>query len=166
MQMAMIEAWFDQDLLVPVPVHVLSGVMFDQDSIGNLIGVRITKDGEPVTLTGSVNGYCILSDGSTIPINGSRDTSGNRAWIILPQSAYLVLGTISIVIKLTDGNTITTLCACVGTVRQSKTSNMVEPGSTVITDWSQQISAELQACQDAADNMGANLASNYSTTAT
>ena len=164
--MAMIETWFDQDLLAPVPVHVLSGVVFDQDSLGNLIGVRITKDGEPVTLTGSVNGYCILSDGSTIPVDGSRDASGNNAWIILPQSAYLVLGTISIVIKLTDGNTITTLCACVGTVRQSKTSNMVEPGSTVITDWSQQISAELQACQDAADNMGANLASAYSTTAT
>ena len=166
MQMAMIETWFDQDLLAPVPVHVLNGVVFDQDSLGNLIGVRITKDGEPVTLTGSVNGYCILSDGSTIPVDGSRDTSGNRAWIVLPQSAYLVLGSISIVIKLTDGNTITTLCACVGTVRQSKTSNMVEPSSTVITDWSQQISAELQACQDAADNMGANLASTYSTTAT
>lgn len=164
--MAMIETWFDQDLLAPVPVHVLSGVVFDQDSLGNLIGVRITKDGEPVTLTGSVNGYCILSDGSTIPVDGSRDNSGNSAWIVLPQSAYLVLGTISIVIKLTDGNTITTLCACVGTVRQSKTSNMVEPGSTVITDWSQQISAELQACQDVADSMGTNLASTYSTSAT
>ena len=150
--MARIETWFDQDLKNPVPVRVLTGSAFSLDNLGNLIGVRVTDGGEIITLAGSVNGYCMLADGQTIPVSGSR--SGNMASIVLPQTAYTVPGPIRISIKLTEGSAITTLLACVGTVVRTKTGNIVNPGS-VVQDWSTQISAQLQACQDAADNMGA-----------
>ena len=100
--MARIETWLDCDLKKIIRVHAIKGNVFTQDHLGNLIGVRVYDNGEPVTLAGSVNGYCILADGSTVPVDGDRDTSGNRAWIILPQSAYAVPGTIRITIKLTE----------------------------------------------------------------
>lgn len=157
--MANIETWFDQDLMKPVQVRNL-GNIFNQDSLGNLIGVRVKKNGEDFTLSGAVNGYCIIADGSTVPVVGTR--SGNKASIILPASAYSINGPIAIAIKLTDGNAITTLAACVGIVTRSRTGVQIDPGQTV-TDWTNQIAAELQAVQDAADNLGAQLAAPFST---
>lgn len=153
--MARIETWFDQDLKNPVPVRVLTGSAFSLDNLGNLIGVKVTDGGEIITLAGSVTGYCMLADGQTVTVAGTR--SGNMASIVLPQTAYTVPGPIRISIKLTDGSAITTLLACVGTVVRTQTGNIVNPGS-VVQDWSTQISAQLQACQDAADNMGAMVA--------
>lgn len=169
--MARIETWLDCDLKKIIRVHEIKGNVFTQDHLGNLIGVRVYDDGEPVTLAGSVNGYCILADGSTVPVDGDRDTSGNRAWIILPQSAYAVPGTIRITIKLTetdgdDVDHIVTLASLVGTVTRSKTDNMVTPSSQVITDWSQEISAEMQEVSDAAAAAAGNFAAAYSTTKT
>jgi len=138
--MANIETWFEQDLMNPVTVRNV-GSIFSQDSLGNLIGVRVKKNGDDFTLSGSVNGYCILADGSTVPVIGTR--SGNTASIILPASAYSVTGPIAIAIKLTDGNAITTLAACVGIVTRSRTGVQIDPGQTV-TDWTNQIAAALQ----------------------
>lgn len=147
--MAKIETWFTQDLNTAVKPRSFPGEVFNNDSLGNLIGVEVTKDGEPFDLTGSVNGYCVLSNGETIPVAGSR--SGNKASIVLPQTAYSVRGIIKITLKLTNGNETTTLLQVVGAVDQSVTGNMVNPGS-VVQDWSQQIAAALQEIQDAEDN--------------
>jgi len=147
--MAKIETWFTQDLNTAVKPHSFPGEVFNNDSLGNLIGVEVTKDGEPFALTGSVNGYCVLSNGETIPVAGNR--SGNKASIVLPQTAYSVRGVIKITLKLTNGNETTTLLQVVGAVDQSVTGNMVNPGS-VVQDWSQQIATALQELQDAENN--------------
>ena len=147
MAMAVVETWLRCELMEPVQVHYLKGNVFSQDSEGNLIGVEVFRNGEPATLGGSVTGYCILADGSTIPVSGQRVE--NRVSIKLLQACYAIPGAISIVVKNTDGNTITTLGCIVATVYRSKTDNMVTPSSTVIEDWAQQISETLQQCLDA-----------------
>lgn len=113
--MAVMETWFDQDLSEPVKIRTMTGVMFRQDSQGNLVGVRITKDGEDVTLAGTVTGYVIKPDGTTVTVSGTR--SGNTAYIILPAAAYTVSGTVTITIKLTDGSEILTLAAMQGYIQ-------------------------------------------------
>lgn len=145
--MAVVETWVRCELTESVKVHYLKGNVFSQDSQGNQIVVEVFKNDQPVTLSGSVNGYCVLADGSTVPVSGARN--GNMATVTLLQACYAIPGPISIVVKLTDGNEITTLACVVGTVYQSKTDNMVTPSETVITDWSQQISETLQQCLDA-----------------
>ena len=145
--MARFETWVNRDLKKIMTAEDIRGTVFTLDNRGNLIGVRVFSDGVPVELSGSVNGYCILADGTTVPVAGTR--SGNEAYIILPQSAYAVPGMIRIAIKLTDGSTITTLAALIGSVAMSRTDNMITPSSQVITDWSQQIAAEMQAVEDA-----------------
>lgn len=129
--MAMIETWYDQDLMNPVRVQYLHGNVFSQDNQGNLIGVNVFEDGDPATLSGTVSANVIRSDGETVPVSGVL--SGNQAYVILPQAAYAVPGIISIVIKLTGGGSTTTLCAVVATVYPSATDVIVDPG-TIIPD--------------------------------
>lgn len=145
--MAVVETWVRCELTESVKVHYLKGNVFSQDSQGNQIVVEVFKNGQPATLSGSVNGYCVLADGSTVPVSGSRVE--NKVSVTLLQACYAIPGPISIVVKLTDGNTITTLACIVGTVYLSKTDNMVTPSQTVVTDWSQQIAETLQQCIDA-----------------
>ena len=143
--MAKIELWYKQDLKKPVPVRRLERV-FNQDALGHLLGVEVFSDGEAVTLAGSVTGYCLLADGTTIPVAGTR--SSNKASIIIPQAAYSVIGPITITVKLTEGDAITTLLAAVGMVARSRTGQQVDPGQT-ITDWTNQIAEALQDVEDA-----------------
>ena len=156
--MARIEKWYKQDLKKSVPIRRMETV-FNQDALGHLFGVEVYSDGEAVTLGGSVTGYCLLADGTTVPVSGTR--SSNKASIVIPQTAYSVIGPITITVKLTEGSAITTLLAVVGIVARSRTGQQVDPGST-ITDWTNQISAQLQAVQTAADNLGATLATPFS----
>ena len=147
--MAVIETWFNQDLQKPVQVNYLDGNLFSNNSNGNRIGVVVTNNGEAVTLTGTVSGYAVLADGTTVPCTGTR--SGNKASILIPPAAYLP-GAIFVSVFLTDGNTVTTLAAVSSSVLRSRTDNQVDPGS-VVTDWTQTINAAMQEVVDAAEGL-------------
>lgn len=145
--MAVMELWRRQDLEGMVQTEYVQGNFVSLDADGNLIGVKVYKDGEPVTLSGSVTGYCVLPDGSTVAVAGTR--TGNRAYITVPQSALAYVGPLGIVIKLIDGNTITTLLSIVATVYKSRTDNVITPSQQIITDWANAISEALQEVEDA-----------------
>lgn len=145
--MPKVEHWFKQDLKNPVKVHSLNGSVFTLDNVGSVIGVEVFDSGNPVALTGTVNGYVILPDDTTISVVGTR--SNNKASINLPQSALAIPGFIKIAVKLTNSSEITTLLAVVATVYKSRTDTIITPSQQIITDWSQQIAAEMQAVEDA-----------------
>ena len=125
--MAMVETWYAQDLNQPVQVHYLHGNVFSQDSLGNLVGVHVFDNNLPASLSGTVSGNVIRSDGGTVAVAGTL--SENDCYIILPAAAYAVPGPISIIIKLTGGGSVTTLCAVVAYVYESSTSTPVDPGT-------------------------------------
>ena len=129
--MAVIKTWYNQDLSKPVEIHYLKGNVFSQDNAGNLIGVNVFENGEPASLSGTVSASIIRSDGATVAVSGTL--SGNQCSVSLPQAAYYVPGVLSIVIKLTSGTTVTTLCAVVANVYRSATDATVDPG-TIIPD--------------------------------
>ena len=129
--MAQIETWLNQDLLNPVKVRYIDGNFFSQDNAGNLIGINLTRDGMNYSGGGSVSANVIRADGATVAVTGAL--SGNVATVVLPQSAYAVVGILSIVIKLTVNSEVTTIGAVVGNVYQSSTDTAVDPG-TVIPD--------------------------------
>lgn len=155
--MAVIETWFEQDLQKPVKVHYIDGNLFSHNGNGNRIGVVVTNNGEPVTLTGSVSGYAVLADGTTVPCTGTR--SGNKASILVPAAAYSP-GSILISIFLTDGTTVTTLAALSSSVIMARTGNQIDPGS-VVTDWTNTINAAMQSVETAAANLGNIVATPY-----
>ena len=146
--MPKVEYWYKQDLKKPVKPQTYNGSVFTLDNVGSLVGVEVYSDGEPVTLTGTVNGYVILPDEkTTVPVSGTR--SENKAYIALPQSALAYPGFIKITIKLTNSSEITTLLKVVAIVEKSRTDTVITPSSQIITDWSQQIAAEMQSVEDA-----------------
>ena len=159
--MAQIERWYEQDLKKPVQVQAIGGNVFSLDNNGTLIGVRVYDNGEAAELSGSVTAYCTLADGQTVSVAGTREE--NRVYFSMPQSALAVPGTIKIVVKLTEDTTITTLAALIGTVYRSRSDTIITPSSQVITDWSQQIAAEIQNCVDARTSLAGIIAAAYST---
>ena len=126
--MAQIETWFDQDLKKPVTVHHIPGNVFSQDKMANLIGINILDNGSVASVSGTVGGFAVRPDGSTIILTGGTLT-GNKASITLPQAVYAFPGMISVVIKVTDGETVTTVGAITAIVYRSRTDVYVDPGS-------------------------------------
>lgn len=156
--MAVIETWFHQDLQEPVKVNYLNGNLFSNNGNGNRIGVVLTNNGENLaSISGTVSGYVVTADGSTVPCTGSK--SGNRASILIPAAAYQP-GSIFITVFVTDGTTVTTIGAVCTTVMRSRTNAQVDPGSTV-TDWTQTINAAMQSVETAAANLGGIVAVPY-----
>ena len=125
----MIETWFSQDLRNAVQVRTICGNVFSLDNNGNKIGVRVTNNGEPVTLSGTIAANVIRADGATVAVAG--DKNGNEAWVVLPQACYAVPGMITIIIKNTVESDVTTLCAVMGNVYQSSTDTAVDPGRLI-----------------------------------
>lgn len=165
--MAVFETWLDQDLKKPVRIQYLSGNLFSQDNMGNLIGVNVTDDGAPATLGGSVSANVIRADGATVAVD-SGVLSGNRASVTLPQAAYAVPGVITVVIKITSGTDVTTLAAVVTTVYRSSTDTVVDPGTIIpsIQALISQIETAVASIPSDYSSLWTTLAPAYSTSAT
>ena len=123
--MAVFETWLRSDLKKPMRVVELSGNLFSADNGGNLIGVEVLDGGQAASLSGSVYGYVIRADGATVLIDGTL--TQNRASIVLPASAYVVIGPVSIVIKVGT----TTVGACVAQVYRTSTDTLVDPANVI-----------------------------------
>ena len=130
--MAWFETWIKNDLAKPINVVQLQGVMFNLDNLANKIGVELEYNGQPAALEGTIAGYVIKNDGTTLNLTANTGKDGNKAWVILPQEAYTVEGPISIVIKLVYNGAETTIGACAGYVTRSRTSSEIAPTGTVI----------------------------------
>ena len=123
--MAVFETVLVSDLKKPVQVKQLSGNLFSGDNGGNKITIEVLDGGSAATLSGTVMGYVLRADKQTVTVEGTL--SGNKASIVLPASAYTVIGAVSIVIKLGT----TTIGACTSYVYRTTTDTIVDPGSVV-----------------------------------
>lgn len=112
-----------------VKVKCLRGNLFSQDNAANTINVSVLRNGEPESLSGTITANVIRADGSTVAVSGAFD--GNVAYIVLPQACYAIPGIISIVIKNTQGSTVTTIAAVITNVYQSSTDVVVDPGQII-----------------------------------
>lgn len=130
--MAQFETWLESDLKKPNKVKMLKGDLFSQDSKANLIGVIVTDGGEPVTLSGTIQGIVVRSDNGYKTVTGQK--SGNRAWIELPAEAYEVVGHIQVVIRLISGTDKVVLGGCIGYVTRSTTNSPIIPSGQVVPD--------------------------------
>lgn len=154
--MAVFETWLRSDLKKPIQVQTLTGNLFSADNGGNKIGVEVFDNGVAASLSGSVYGYMIREDGATVTVSGTL--SSNKAYIVLPASAYIVPGMISIVIKVGT----TTVGACVGTVYRTTTDTIVDPGHVIPS--LAELLAQIAACQ-AATTAATNAASSANSAA-
>lgn len=162
----LIESWVTQDVKSAVKVRYLDGNVFSQDNLGNRVGVILYDGDSEAALGGTISASVIRADGATVAVTGA--SSGNRAWVDLPQSCYAVPGLISIVIKSTASSVTTTLAAVVATVYQSSTDTAVDPGTIIpsIADLIAQIQTAVSSIPADYSSLWTSLAPAYSTTAT
>lgn len=102
----MFEEWMETSLDQFSKVRIVQGRAFNADSGANKFGVKVRGVS---SLTGTVSASIVKPDGTTITQSGSKD--GNRAYVVLPESAYSMKGKIIIAIKLTNGTEVATLGA-------------------------------------------------------
>lgn len=118
------------DLRRALSVEALRGVMFTADSGANRFTAEVTSGGETVDLSGATcTGYAIRDDGSTVIVTGA--VTGNRASVVLTQSAYVVPGPIDIVIKVAGGGATMAVGAWRAYVQRSTTDAIVDPGHVI-----------------------------------
>ena len=130
--MPQVKTWLKTDLSKQIPVIAIDGEMFNFDNQGNVIGVEVYDNGEPVTLTGDIIGYVIRADGTTVYIEGEIDSvKTNRATITLPAVAYAIIGGVTIVIRCINGDQKTVIGACRSHVTRSRTDEIVDPGEII-----------------------------------
>ena len=100
------------------------------DSSGNRYGVRLLRDGEPVSMSGvACVGYFIRSDGITLVINGA--VSNGIAYVELPAAAYAVGGNFTLAVKVSGTGFAETMRIVDGTVVLTTTGIINDPASVV-----------------------------------
>ena len=100
------------------------------DKKADRFGVRVFRNGEPVTLSGSCSGLFVRADGGTIAVTEAA-VSENMAYVILPEACYAVEGVFTLTIKMTTANDITTLRIVDGMVSRTSTDTIVDPGTVL-----------------------------------
>lgn len=148
------EKWYPIDLLKP-PTHAydLGMILYTGDGDSVIVGAVVTRDGDPVTLAGTVQGYVILPDGSTPPaVSGTID--GNRVSVTLPETAMVLSGRITLAIRVINGDERTVVLGATAMVRRTSSESAYDPDA-VIPTWDQvlvkirQMDDAAQACNDA-----------------
>lgn len=102
----------------------------DEEAHRFIIDCHHSNDSEPVDLAkAGVSAYFIRDDDATIPLNG--ETDGNTVSVLLPAACYAVTGCFSLVIKLTLGDSISTIFWGQGAVSRSRTDVIIDPESII-----------------------------------
>ena len=122
------ELFFNSDLMKPIKVQYLDGNFFSQDVYGNVFTIDVFNNGVPAELAGTVSADIIRPDGGTVT-STDGNINGNRIQITFPAAVYAVPGAISIVVKISDSTSVTTVLAVVTNVYQSSTETIVDPGT-------------------------------------
>lgn len=140
------ERWVDLNLDKGCAAHTDLGTLYEGDTNALKLGVRLYDSSGPVDVTGTVSGWAITADGTTLTPFSSTGKSDNEAWIVLPQAA-LFPGHLQVYLQITDtGHAAVTLDAT-ATVKRTATSSAATPGTPIpnVT----QLEEAAQACQTA-----------------
>lgn len=143
-------------LILPEP---LAGALYMNENQAHRFAISCTKEGQSVTLTGSVTGRFIRADGQTVLLTGS--VSGGVAYVTLPQACYIVPGRFIMAIFNVANGATTTIYAAAGNIARTQTGTIIDPGSVIpkIDDLLAEIEAMRQAT--AAANAAATKAVRY-----
>jgi hypothetical protein len=119
------ERWVEQDIAQPIVVQHCEGVVFTADNNGNIIGVKLYKDGTAFNPSGTATCNVIRPDGVTVSFNGT--VSGNAISATLPVTALAVPGVIGVVLQSISGSVVTTVFKGMFTCEMTTTETVVAP---------------------------------------
>ena len=135
------------------------------DALGDRFGVRVFRNGEPVSLGGTCAGYFVRNTTGETVVISSGVVSGNEAYVTLPAACYAVEGSFTLAIKVTSGSETVTMRIIDGVVSRTNTSVTVDPG-TLVPSIETLISAINSAVGQIPVNYNASFAPAYSASST
>ena len=91
--------------------------------------VEVYNGLEPENVSGTVSGYAVLPDNSTVVLTGT--SSGNVASIIFPPTLYSQVGSLKLVMVVASGDEKLTLDAFYTYVESGQTGTIVDPGTVI-----------------------------------
>lgn len=128
--MAQFVKHFVQDLQQDIKIRQCGTIVFNSDALSNVIEVELFDGGEPATITGSVVGSVICSDGSTVPVTNGT-ISGNVVSITLTADCFAILGQIGVGVQIDTDGVKTTVLKAVYNVEPFETDTVIDPGSRI-----------------------------------
>ena len=135
----------------------LNHTLGTNDISGNRFGLILTKDGVPIDATLiSCIGYFIRADGETVVVNGGLADENGVLGVTLPQACYAVLGQFTLILKICGGDpgVTGTIRVIDGTVTETTTGTIVDPGTIVPQLTVEAIVAKIAECEAAAQQAG------------
>lgn len=141
----------DEDMIVTEP---LKGSAFTLENGAHQFEITCTRNGEAVTLTGTVSGKFIRADGSTKLCGGT--ISSGKAVVTLSQDCYNVPGRFKLSVLNTTSSDTSVIYSCVGEVQRSQEGTVTDTGTVVPTpEQLAQAIADCGTATTAATNAGA-----------
>lgn len=128
--MAQFVKHFVQDLTQDIRIRQCGTLVFNADALSNVITIDLYNGTEPATLSGTVVGAVICSDGSTVPIDNGT-ISGNTVTITLTAACFAILGQIGVGVQIVSGSTKTTVLKAVYNVEAFETDTVVDPDERI-----------------------------------
>lgn len=120
---------YAQDLRQKVWPRFEDNALFTDDNEAVEISVAVLDGGAPATLSGNVVGFALRANGTKVPLDGTR--FDNVCSITLEQACNAYPGNLGVVIKLVDGETVTTLLKVIYPVIDTSSGQTVDPGHLV-----------------------------------
>ena len=128
--MAQFVKHFVQDLTQDIRIRQCGTLVFNADALSNVITIDLYNGTEPATLSGTVVGAVICSDGSTVPIDNGT-ISGNTVTITLTAACFAILGQIGVGVQVVSGDIKTTVLKAVYNVEAFETDTVVDPDERI-----------------------------------
>lgn len=113
----------------PIIPDTLTGVLNCGEVDSHEFTISATLDNEPFALSGVVTANFIRSDGVTVPLTGS--ISDGAAVVVLNNLCYNVPGRFAFTVFITTEGVTTAIYGCTGTVRQTDSGSIVDPGEII-----------------------------------
>lgn len=138
------------DLCKPVHLIQMDVPFFTGDKNAHRFHVKLMRNGCAINVSGiTATGYMVRADKQTVVWNG--ETDGCDIYLTMPASCYAVAGRFRLLLRVTLDDTIETALWVEGSVRESTTEVIVDPGTTLpsIEELIAQIAAMEQATEEA-----------------
>ena len=113
----------------PIIPDTLTGVLNCGEVDSHEFTISATLDNDPFAMSGVVTASFIRSDGVTVPLTGS--ISDGAAVVVLNNLCYNVPGRFAFTVFITSEGVTTAIYGCTGTVRQTVSGSIVDPGEII-----------------------------------
>lgn len=107
------------------------GTMVTDDENSRKIYVDLYNHGSEVAASGTVTGIAKLHNGTKYAFSGAIESG--KTYIIVPKAACTVPGPVTILIRLTEGDTKTTIGICKGFAIDASDPEAITEGETTVT---------------------------------